>query len=67
MAENLGGGLDAVQARKADIHEDNMGVRELADLDGVRAVFGLTHHAELLTVLENGFDAVPHDLVIVHQ
>ena len=42
-------------------------VMQLHELQGVGAVLGFAHHAKFGIALQNGFDAIAHDLVVIHQ
>ena len=39
----------------------------LDELHGVRAVLGLAHHAKFVRPVQDGLDAIAHDLVIIHE
>src|ERR1700685_4216400 len=67
MAQDFGGGFDAVQTGQADVHQDDVWPFLAAHLYGFGAVFGLAKHHELITVTQDGLNAVSHDFVIVNQ
>jgi hypothetical protein len=67
MAQNLGRGLDAVQTGQADVHKDDVRLFLAAHLHGFGAALGFAKHRELITVTQDGFNAIAHDFVIVHQ
>ena len=46
------GGLDAVQTRHADVHQDDVGAQPSRLLDGLSAVGGLSHHLDVRRRLE---------------
>ena len=67
MAQDLGSGLDAIEAGEADIHENDIGAPGLADLNGIGARFGLRHDLKLFAVSQDGLDAIAHNFVVVNQ
>ena len=67
IAQDFGSGLDAVQSRQTNIHEDQLRPVQLHELQCVGAGFGFPDHAKFGIALQNGFDAIPHDLVVIHQ
>jgi hypothetical protein len=67
MAEQLGGGFDAVHAGQPDVHQGDVGLRLAAQVDGVGAALGFAHHAKLGAPLEDASDAIADQLVVVDE
>src|SRR5271157_2569376 len=65
--QQFGGGLDAVHAGQADVHQDQVGIGLLAELHGVGAVIGFAHHAELGAALQDGLDAIADQFVVIDK
>ena len=67
MAEDLGGGFDAVEAGEVDVHQDEMGLEGGGESDGVEAGAGFADDAEVAALAEDGFEAIAHDFVVVDE
>jgi len=67
VAQQLGGGFDAVHAGQAYIHQSDLRLGSLAQTYGIGAAFGFADHAKLVTSLENAPDAIAHQLVVVDE
>ena len=67
MAQELGGGFDAVHAGEPDVHEDEVGIGLLAELDGVGAVLGFADDAKFGAAFQNGLDAIAYQLVVIDK
>jgi hypothetical protein len=62
------GGPDAAEDGHADVHQDDVGLDLLGQVDRLLAVAGLGHHLELGVQRQRGLDAVPRQrMVICHE
>ena len=67
-AQDLLRGFHSIEAGQADVHQHHVGPVALGELHGVGPVFGLSHHAKFARPrLKDGFDAIAHDLMIIHE
>jgi hypothetical protein len=64
---DLPGGLDSAPVRQANVHDDHVGPGPLHADDGVFDVPGLPDDAHIRGLLEQGFDPVADDFMIIDQ
>ena len=64
---DLARGLDAVQPRHDQVHQHDVRSQGLRQPDALVAVAGLAHDRHVGLQLEEGAQALPHHLVIVHD
>lgn len=67
VPEDFGGGVDAVESGQAEIHDDDWRMELAHELDGLFPGFAFTGDSEVGRLLEDSFQAIPHDLVIVDE
>src|SRR5579863_5912206 len=67
MAQNFRGGLDAAQPGEANVHQHQVGLMQFYKLQRAGASLRFPHHAKFRVASQDGLDAVPHDLVVIHQ
>ena len=60
-------GLDAVQLRHGDVHDDHVGMQFLGQLHGFAAVAGLAHDLHVGLRGEDHAEALAHQRVIVGE
>ena len=65
LADDMARGVHAVQVVHGDVHDDDVGAQLLGQADGFAAVLGLGDHLQALFLLQQGAQAVAHDLVVV--
>ena len=65
LAQNAAGGLDAVEARKDEVEQDQIGPVVSGELDRLETVARVCADVEA-GVLENHAKVSPHDRVVLH-
>ena len=65
IARDGAGGLDAVQARHADVHEHHVGAQALGKLHRLIAVARLAHHLDAVVGRQDHAEAAAHQVLIV--
>ena len=65
--DDLAGGLDAVQLRKGDVHDDDVRMDPLDELRRAATVSRLADDLDLLVGLEQTPQTLSHDGVVVNQ
>ena len=64
---DLGDRADPVELRHDDVHEDDVGLEPVHDLDGLDAVLGLTDHLDVVEQLEISAQPAPDDAMVVDE
>src|SRR5438105_4686259 len=67
MPEDLSRSFHSVQPRQTDVHQNDLRAALPDELNGVRTILGLADHAKFAGAVQDGLDAIAHDLVIIHE
>ena len=65
LLDDLARGLEPVQLRHGDIHDDDIRGELLRHVDGLAAIFGLADHFDVGFGGKEGTDSLAHDRMVV--
>ncbi len=64
---DLPGGVDPVQNRHIDIHDDDIGLERAGEFDGLPSISSLRHHLYIVWGLDHAPKPFPHHRMIIHE
>jgi hypothetical protein len=64
---DLSCGLNAVQARHLDVHQDHIGQQPLGHIQRFDTIGGLTHHFQIRLMIQDDGQARANDILIVGE
>ena len=67
MAEDFGGGFNAVEAGEVDVHQDEVGLKGGGEVDGIEAGARLADDAKVAALPEDGFEAIAHNFMVIDE